>query len=65
MAGDWLAVADDFHVGVERVQPVRGGLDLGATDGVGIVQDLALQVGRVDVVEVDDAERAHARGGEV
>jgi hypothetical protein len=29
------------------------------------VDDLALQVRRVDLVELDDAERAHAGGGQV
>ena len=42
-----------------------GGVDLGLVD-VGLsVDDLALQVGLVDDVVVDDAERADAGGGEV
>ena len=34
-------------------------------DAVGGVDDLALQVGEVDDIEVDDAEGAHAGRGEV
>ena len=37
----------------------------GVADAVGGVDDLALQVGEVDDVVVDDPERADARGGEV
>ena len=40
-------------------------VDLALADAVHVVEDLALQVRRVDDVHVDDAERADARGGEV
>ena len=42
-----------------------GGVDLELADGGGGVDDLALQVAGVDDVEVDQAERADAGGGEV
>ena len=42
-----------------------GRVDLRTPDAVGRVDDLALQVGEVDDVVVDDAERADAGGGEV
>ena len=40
------------------------GIDLGAADVGGAVEDLPVQVGLVDEVVVDDRERADARGGE-
>ena len=58
-------VLDDVDVRVERVDLLLGGVDLGHADAVGRVDDLALQVGDVDHVVVDDAERADAGGGEV
>ncbi len=42
-----------------------GGVDLEVTDAPRRVDDLALQVGDVDHVVVDDADRADAGGGEV
>ena len=42
-----------------------GGVDLRHADAVGRVDDLALEVGEVDDVVVDDAERADAGRGEV
>ena len=44
---------------------VRARLDLGDPDPVRRVDDLALEVGQVDDVEVDDADRPHARRREV
>src|SRR5262249_13861802 len=55
----------DVDVRIERVQPIFRGLQLGAADVGRTVQDLALQVAEVDDVEVDDAERADAGGGEI
>src|SRR5262249_19053172 len=52
-------------VGVEPAQRGLGALDLGDADAIGAVQDLALEVGRVDHIVVDHADRADARGGEV
>ena len=42
-----------------------GGVDLGHADAVVRVGDLALEVGEVDDVVVDDAERADPGGGQV
>ena len=42
-----------------------GGVDLGHADTVVGVGDLALQVGEIDHVVVDDAERAHPGRGEI
>ena len=44
---------------------VLGGVDLPLADAVEVVEDLALEVRRVDDVHVDDADRADASGGEV
>ena len=54
-----------FDVGVERLDLLLGGVDLRHADAVGRVDDLALEVGDVDHVVVDDAERPDAGGGEV
>ena len=58
-------VRDDVDVGVQRGERLLRGVDLAVADALEVVQDLALQVRRVDDVHVDDAERADAGGGEV
>ena len=58
-------VRDDVDVGVEHRQRLLGRVDLAIADAVDVVQDLALQVRRVDLVHVDDADRADAGRGEV
>ncbi len=55
----------DLDVGVHRTQPGRGDLHLGRPDVDRGVEHLALQVGGVDDVVVDEAEPAHPGGGEV
>ena len=60
-----VAVLHDLDVRVQRGDRLRGGLDLRRADPVGRVDHLALQVGEVDIVVVDDAERADAGGREV
>ena len=60
-----VVVLDDVHVGVQRVDRLLGGVDLRHADAVGRVDHLALQVGEVDDVVVDDPERADAGGREV
>ena len=56
---------DHLHVRVQVADPVARRLDLLAADVLRPVEHLALQVRRVDDVELDDAEPADARGGEV
>ena len=58
-------VLDDVDVGVERLDRLarRGGLRL--ADPLGVVDHLALQVGGVDDVVVDEAERADPGRGQV
>ena len=58
-------VGDDVHVGVEQRQRLLGRVDLALADPVDVVEDLALEVGVVDHVHVDDADRAHTGGGQV
>ncbi len=58
-------VGDDVDVGVEQGQRLLGRVDLALADPVHVVQDLALQVRRVDHVHVDDPERPHPRRGQV
>jgi len=43
------------------VQPIRRRLHLGAAEVIRIMQDLALEIGRVHHVEVNDADRAYPR----
>jgi hypothetical protein len=58
-------VLDDVDGRVERLQLLFGGVELLAANVLGGVDDLALQVAGVDDVEVDQAERADAGGGEI
>ena len=58
-------VGDDVDVGVERGERLLRGVDLAVADALHVVEDLALQVRRVDYVHVDDAERADSGRGEV
>ena len=58
-------VLDDLDVGVERLDRVARRLGLRHADPLGVVDHLALQVGGVDDVVVDQAEGADPGGGEV
>ena len=64
-AGEHGVVLHDVHEGVQALEHDLGGVDLELADGGGGVDDLALQVAGVDGVEVDQAERADAGGGEI
>jgi hypothetical protein len=54
-----------FDIGIRRTQRARGGKGFLRADGIGAVEDLALQVGEVDLVGVGDADARDAGGGEV
>ena len=54
-----------MHVRVQRVQRSLADASFDAADVRRAVEDLALQVAQVDDVEVDDADRADAGGGEI
>jgi hypothetical protein len=47
------------------MQSGAGGLHLARPDRFGAVEDLALEVGEVDLVGVRDRQSADARGGEI
>ena len=52
-------MSHDIDVGVQADQRALGRLRLELPDPVIGMQDLALQVGAIDDVEVDDSESAH------
>jgi hypothetical protein len=58
-------VLDDVDVLVEALEHLLGGVDLELADGGLRVDDLALEIGLVDDVEIDEADGADSRGGEV
>lgn len=51
--------------GIDRGQATHCRIDLAQADAVGVVDDLALQVGQVDRIEVGQVQLADARGGQV
>ena len=65
VVGQHLLVGDDLDLGIERLDRHRGRLGLLHADSIFGVDDLALQVGEVDDVEVDDAQGANAGGRQV
>ena len=58
-------VLDDVERGVERVELLLRGVDLLASNILGRVNDLALQIAGVDHVKVDEAQSANSRCGQV
>jgi hypothetical protein len=56
---------DDVDVGIEIADALARGLDLRAADVGRAVEDLAMEVREIDVVEVDEADPADARRGEI
>jgi hypothetical protein len=57
--------SNNDHVGIDGVQRGLRRFDLRRADRLGAVEDLALQVGEVDVVGVGDGQAADACRGEV
>ena len=55
----------DADLGIERLDSVLRGIELRPADVGRAVDDLTLQVAEVDNVEVDDAESADTRRGEI
>ena len=65
LAGEPCVVEDDLDAGIDAVDGFLGRLRLGpAHIGVG-VKNLALEIGIIDAVEVNDTELADASRGEV
>ena len=58
-------VGDDPDVGIEVPDRLGRRVHLGAAHGGACMDDLALQVGEVDVVVVDEPDRAHPGGRQV
>jgi hypothetical protein len=56
---------DDFHFWVDRIQRLLCSLDLHRPDRLGAVEDLALQVGEVDLVAVGEGQASDAGRGQV
>jgi hypothetical protein len=56
---------DDLHVGIERVDGILSAIQLRSANVLSAVQKLALKVGQINAVKVDDAELSNARCGEV
>ena len=65
LAGERDFVLDDLHVRIDVQHVLAGGVELLAADVLGAVNDLALQVGEIDDVEIDQADFADAGGGQV
>jgi hypothetical protein len=63
--GEARLVRRDVDVRVDRGEPVARGVGLRAPDVVRLVEELPVQVRRVDAVVVDDADVPDAGGGEV
>ncbi len=53
-------MADDVDVGIDLPETFARSVELAATDVSCAVEDLALEIGRVDLVEVDQSQCAHA-----
>src|SRR5262249_21216038 len=64
-AAESLAVGNDVDIGIERLQGLLGRFDLGFADAFFVVQDLALQIGAIDDVVIDDPQGADTGCGEV
>src|SRR6185295_17145501 len=65
LAGEALVERLHRDAGIERVEGLLRAVDLRRSDAIGGVNDLALQVGLVDDIAVDDAERAYAGRREI
>ena len=59
------AVEDDLYAGVDALDGVARGFALVAADVFGAVEDLSLEVGEINGVEIHEAELADARRGEI
>ncbi len=53
------------HFGIDAGDGLEGALDLVLADTVLGVDDLALQIGKIDAIVVDDIDRAHPGGGQI
>jgi hypothetical protein len=58
-------VQDNFDIGVDAIDRGLGGFGFWAADVRCAVNDLALEIGKVNGVEIDDADFADTGGGQV
>lgn len=58
-------MSDEIEVRVDGEESTAGGVEFALADLVGIVEGLAVEVGKFDAVVVDDGDGADAGGGEV
>jgi hypothetical protein len=56
---------DDLDLAVELAQPLARRIELLPSDRARAVEDLPVEVRRIDAVKVDEADPPHARRGEV
>src|SRR5205807_5528592 len=56
---------DNFNFRIDGVERRACRFDFAHADRVGAIQDLALQVGEIDLVGVGERQPADARGGEI
>jgi hypothetical protein len=54
-----------LDIGIRRAQRARGGKGLLRADRIGAVEDLALQVGEVDLVAIGEGQAPYAGGREI
>ena len=65
LAGELGVEALGLHKGIDGVYFVDGRVELGAANIAGMVDDLALQIGVIDSVEIDQPEGSDACGSKV
>ena len=65
MRFDSLLQGNDAHIGIQCRQRGARGFNFRRADRIGAVENLALQVGEVDLVRVGEGEFSDAAGGEV
>ncbi len=51
----------EIDVGIEIVQPIAGRFQFASPYVFCSVKDLPLQIGKIDIVEIDQPNRAYAR----
>ena len=56
---------NNLNIRIQGIQGRAGSVDFLRAYGIGTVQNLALQVGEVDLVRIGEGERADAAGGQV
>ena len=64
-AGEMSFKEIDLNFGVQIVQATGGGFDFRAANVAGAEQDLALEIGEIHAIEIDEADASNARGGEI